>query len=235
MLYEMRQYLIDRGRLDDNHARMRDHTPPLLEKHGVEVAGRWAALAGPRTPMFCYIMEWRDFAEREKAWGAFYADPEWPQVRAATNAGSEMVQENHLFYMRPNPAFRQEEGDSRRRLGGVHQITVQKIAIGQNPAVADFLGSTYIPRLEAAGAHVIGICDLVSGPGLPAIVSIVAWPDAATWLAGGRAFESDGAMRAAYQKQRDTLGATLLGSAETIVADPAPYALPYASLRTSPR
>lgn len=235
MLYEMRQYLIDRGRMDDNHDRMQNHTPPLLDRHGVNVVGRWAALAGPRCPMFCYIMEWSDFAEREAAWGAFYADPEWPKVRAATNAGSEMVQENHLVYMRPNPAFRQEDGDSRRRIGGLHQIIIQKTAIGQNAAVADFLGSTYIPRVSAAGAHVIGICDLVSGPAMPAIVTILAWPDEKAWLDGTIAFESDEVMRSAYRNQREKFGATLLGSANVILARPAPYALPHASLRTTPR
>lgn len=235
MLYEMRQYLIDRGRMDDNHDRMENHTPPLLKRHGINVVGRWAALAGPRAPMFCYIMEWTDFAEREAAWAAFYGDPEWPRVRAATNAGHEMVQENHLVYMRPNPAFRQEEADSRRRIGGLHQIIVQKTAIGQNAAVADFLGSTYVPRVTAAGAHVIGICDMVSGSAMPAIVTLLAWPDERAWLEGSLAFESDPAMREAYSRQRETLGGTLLGSAEITVARPAAYALPYASLRNSPR
>lgn len=235
MLYEMRQYLIDRGRMDDNHDRMKNHTPALLARHGVHVAGRWAAVAGPRSPMFCYIMEWTGFEEREKAWGAFYGDPEWPTVRSATNAGSEMVQENHLLFMRPNPAFRQEEGDSRRRIGGLHQIIVQKIAIGQNAAVADFMGSTYVPRVTEAGAHVVGICDVVSGPGLPAIVTILAWPDERAWLAGTRAFESDSVMRDAYRSQREASGATLLGPAEVILGIPTDYELPYASFRTSPR
>lgn len=235
MLYEMRQYLIDRGRTDDNHDRMENHTPPLLEKHHVNVVGRWAALAGPRAPMFCYIMEWQDFAERDAAWGSFYADPQWPEVRAATNAGSEMVQENHLAFMRPNAAFRQEEGDSQRRIGGVHQIIVQKTAVGQTAALTDFLGSSYLPRLKAAGAHVMGLCDVVSGHQMPAIVTLIAWPDAAAWHDGSLAFESDQAMRDAYRKQRETLGTTLLGSADVIVARPAPYALPHASLRNTPR
>jgi hypothetical protein len=235
MLYEMRQYLIDRGRVDDNRDRMENHTPPLLERHGVTVAGRWTALGGPRAPMFCYIMEWSDFAEREAAWGRFYADPDWAKARAATNAGSEMVQENHLVYMRPHAIFRQEDGDSQRRVGGLHQIVVQKTAIGQNGALADFLGSTYLPRLKAAGGHVIGLCDVVSGPAMPAIVTLTAWPDAKAWHDGNLAFESDPAMREAYRKQRETLGLTLLGSADVIVAQPAPYALPYSSLRTAPR
>src|SRR5271154_4489481 len=126
MIFEMRQYLIDRGRMNDNHARMRDHLPALLEKHGVRVVGRWSALSGPRMPLFCYIMEWRDLAEREARWGAFYADPEWPRIRAATNAGSELVEGQELVFLQPHPAFEHDDSDLSRRVGGIHQIVTQK-------------------------------------------------------------------------------------------------------------
>jgi len=235
MIYEMRQYLIERGRMKDNHDRMQNHTPRLLDRHGVRVIGRWAAVAGPRMPMFCYIMEWEDFAEREAAWGAFYADPEWPTVRAATNAGTEMVEENHLVFMRPSPVFVQDDGERDKRIGGLHQLVTQKILPGQNAAVAEFLSMAYLPRLTAAGAKVMAVCDMISGPAMPAIVMLFAWPDEAAWRAGWRAFENDPAILDAYRSQRATQGTTLFGSYENVLLEPAAYALPFASFRTSRR
>lgn len=35
----------------------------------------------------------------------FYTDPEWLDVRATTNAGFEMIEENNLILMRPHAAF----------------------------------------------------------------------------------------------------------------------------------
>lgn len=234
MIYEMRHYLIERGRMNDNHDRMAHRTPPLLARHGVRVVARWAAVAGVRLPMYCYIMEWKDFAEREAAWAGFYADPEWAQVRAATNAGSELVEESSLFFMRPNPVFVENDADRERGIGGLHQLVIQKTAIGRNPAVAEFLGSTYLPRLKAAGAEVLGVCDIVSGPVMPAVAMLFAWPDETAWRKGWAAFEDDQEMISAYRAQRQAAGTTLLGSADVYLLEPAKYALPLA-LRTTPR
>lgn len=235
MIYELRQYLTERGRMVDQHDRMKNHTPSLLEKHGVRVVGRWAALSGPRMPSYLYVMEWRDFAEREACWASFYADPEWARVRAQTNAGSEMVEENNLSFLRPNSAFIQDEGAGDQRIAGLHQLITQKILPGQNPAVAAFLDKTYLPRVREAGARVIAVCDMISGPTLPALVILIAWSDEAAWRSGWQRFEADPAMIKAYQAQRESLGTTLFGGYESLLLEPASYALPVASFRHSPR
>jgi hypothetical protein len=232
MIFEMRQYLIDRGRMNDSHARMRDYLPPLLEKHGIRVVGRWSALSGPRMPLFCYIMEWPDHAEREARWGAFYADPEWVRVRAATNAGSELVEGQELVFLQPHASFAQVDADLARRVGGVHQIVTQKIAIGQNPAIAAFLRDIYLPRLRAAGGHVIGVCDTISGPGMPNIVMLFAWEDEKSWFRGWREFQNDPVLLEAFAAQRAAFGRALFGANDTFLLEPAAYALPFASLRT---
>jgi hypothetical protein len=232
MIYELRQYTIERGRMNDNHDRMANFNIELFRKHGVNAVARWAAVAGPRMPLFCYLMQWKSFEEREAAWGSFYADPEWAKVRTATNAGSEMVENYDLLFLRPHVAFRQVDADLGRKIGGVHQIIVQKIMPGQNPAVAKFLSAIFLPRLRAAGAHVIGVCDVVSGQHLPSIVMIIAWKDEQSWWEGWRAFQNDPELLAAYRKQRADLQTTLFGTSETIVLEPAPYALPTASLQT---
>ena len=67
MIYELRQYIIERGRMNDNHDRMANYNLDLFRKHGVNAVARWAAVAGPRMPMFCYLMQWKNFEEREAA------------------------------------------------------------------------------------------------------------------------------------------------------------------------
>ena len=39
--YEMRTYYAPPGKLDDLHARFRDHTMKLFKKHGIENVGYW--------------------------------------------------------------------------------------------------------------------------------------------------------------------------------------------------
>jgi hypothetical protein len=231
MLYEFRQYVIERGRMNDNHDRMANYNIELFRKNGVNAVGRWTTIAGPRMPLFCYLMQWQDSAERERCWGSFYADPEWATVRAKTNAGNEMVERNDLFLMTPNSAFKPNVEDFNRTIGGVHQILIQQTVPGQNPKIADFLSNIYLPALRREGCHVIGVCDLAAGPALPTIVLFLAWKSPEAWWNGWQKFTDSPEVVAAFSEQRKHLGASLFRTCDNFVLAPAPYALPVAGLK----
>ena len=218
MIYELRQYLVDRGRTGHNHLRMTGELPTLLARHGVHVAGRWDALAGPRWPMFCYIMEWESYAARDAAWGAFYADPDWARIRSETNAGHEMIQENQLQFVAPNPALC-PDGPSFTGPDSIHQLVVHKTAIGRTGEVNRFLAETYLPQVQQAGAGVMGVCDVISGPAMPAVVMFLNWENPGAWRKGWRDFTLNPVMIGAYEAQRAVNGATLLDRGEVIVME----------------
>jgi hypothetical protein len=52
MIYELRLYSVAPGRMADVHTRFNDHFPALFRKHGVNLVGRWHAVAGPDAPRF---------------------------------------------------------------------------------------------------------------------------------------------------------------------------------------
>src|ERR1700748_1582742 len=103
MIYELRLYSVTPGRMGDLHARIRDHVPSLFEKHGVSCIGRWSSAAGPRSPLFAYLIAHESYEARESTWGSLYSDPQWLSMRAATNAGSEMIERYDLFFLKPAP------------------------------------------------------------------------------------------------------------------------------------
>ena len=230
MIFEMRQYVIARGRMSDNHDRMLNHLPALLSRHNIRVVGRWTAVAGPKLPMFCYIMEWRDFAEREACWASFYADEEWARIRSETNAGSELVESYELAFLKPNPAWSPKASDASREIGGVHQMIVQQTLIGHAGAVNSFLAETWLPCVVGAGAHVIGLCDMVSGPGMPNIVILLAWADERAYWTGWRGMDRNEMIQEASRHQRSRYGTTLFGVSESALLEPLAGALPFASL-----
>lgn len=45
-VYELRIYICNPGKLDALHARFRDHTCQLFQKHGMEVVGFWTPTQG---------------------------------------------------------------------------------------------------------------------------------------------------------------------------------------------
>ena len=180
--------------------------------------------------MFCYVMQWRDFAEREACWGTFYADPEWARIRSETNAGSELVESYELTFLRPNPAWTPGEGDGSRRLGGVHQMINQEVLIGQTGAVNRFLAETWLPCVTGAGAHLIGVCDMISGPKMPNLVIFLAWPDVQTYWSAWRGLDKNETLQEAFHQQRKFLGTTLFGLSDGFLLEPLAGALPFAAL-----
>jgi NIPSNAP len=79
--FELRTYTVREGNSADVlHARFREHTIALFQKHGMTVIGFWQPVA--RLDQLVYILAYRDAAARDSAWAAFNADPEW--VKAHT-------------------------------------------------------------------------------------------------------------------------------------------------------
>jgi len=78
--FELRTYTVRAGSSADVlHARFRDHTIALFQKHGMTVVGFWQPVA--RLDQLVYILAYRDAAARDAAWAAFSADPEWVKTR----------------------------------------------------------------------------------------------------------------------------------------------------------
>ena len=89
-VFEMRTYYAAPGKLDDLHARFRDHTMGLFEKHGMTNIGYWVPIENPENKLI-YVLASPDKAARDKSWKEFGADPEWKKARAASEANGKLV------------------------------------------------------------------------------------------------------------------------------------------------
>src|SRR5258708_10891338 len=69
-LFEMRIYYAAPGKLDALHARFRDHTLKLFEKHGMTNIGYWVPVDNTDNKLI-YILAFPDREAREKAFKAF--------------------------------------------------------------------------------------------------------------------------------------------------------------------
>jgi len=230
MIHELRLYSVAPGRMADVHARFNDHFPALFRKHGVELVGRWHAVAGPDAPRFVYLLAYRDYAHREAVWASFYGDAEWWRIRAETNAGHEMVERHDLFFLKPNVTWL-PDADAGTPVGGLHELVQQQIAPGQNANANIFLQETWLPAVREAGARVLAVWDMAAGAGMQKIVLLYAWPDAAKWHAGRQVLDRSAPLRAAFAEQRRrNSGTALFQRSEVNLLDPAPGATILAGL-----
>ncbi len=98
-VFEMRTYYAAEGKLDSLHARFRDHTTKLFERHGMTNLGYWSPIDNPDNKLI-YILAYANNAAREKAWKGFMADPDWKKAAAASEANGRLVAKAESLFLR---------------------------------------------------------------------------------------------------------------------------------------
>lgn len=78
MIYELRTYVPNPGRLQRLLARFETDSIAIMARHGIEGVGHW--LTRDDEPSFVYLVRHRD--DPAQTWAAFYADPDWVAIAA---------------------------------------------------------------------------------------------------------------------------------------------------------
>ena len=91
MLHELRIYTCLPGKLPLLMKRFETATLAIWQRHGIKQAGFWTTAIGESNHALTYLIAWESLAEREKKWGAFMADPEWMEKRAASEKDGPIV------------------------------------------------------------------------------------------------------------------------------------------------
>ena len=102
MIYELRTYWAMPGKLADVHARFRNHSCRILAKHNMPLLGFWEP--SPRTAEsgdLAYILIHADEAALQANWAAFRVDPEWQQVRDASEVNGKIVERTASLVLKP--------------------------------------------------------------------------------------------------------------------------------------
>jgi hypothetical protein len=230
MLYELRLYNVVAGRMEDNHDRHRAPLITIFARHGINVVGRWTAVAGPNAPLFAYMMAYHDLAAREAQWAGFYGDENWWRLRTESNAGSEMVERFELNLLRSNQSWQPPAHGVEARQGGIHELLCADVALGKGAEANRFVASTLIPAVVRQGGAIMMVADFLTGIRLPRLAIMIAWAHADAHYRGRRGVDGDPEVRSAQQAERETLGRTTLGRTDVYLLEPTAFNLPLATL-----
>ena len=86
-VYELRTYTTPDGKLADLHARFRNHTVKLFEKHGMTNVGYFASQDMPLAKnTLIYVLSHKDRETAKQSWDEFRKDPDWVKARTASEA-----------------------------------------------------------------------------------------------------------------------------------------------------
>ncbi len=91
-VFELRTYTAPEGKLGALHARFRDHTRRIFDKHGMTSIGYWVPQDAPDSQnTLIYILAHKSREAAKESWAAFGADPEWQKVSAESQKDGRIV------------------------------------------------------------------------------------------------------------------------------------------------
>jgi hypothetical protein len=101
MIYELRIYTANPGKMAALVSRFRDHTCEMFEKHGITNVGYWQNSVGGRSDELWYIIAFEDHGQREQAWASMAADPDWQEIVAESEKDGRLTHHNENRIMNP--------------------------------------------------------------------------------------------------------------------------------------
>jgi hypothetical protein len=100
VVYELRIYHANEGKLDALVARFRDHTDAIFKRHGMQSVAYWTPTDEPlKGRTLIYILRHPSRAEATANWKSFHDDPEWVKVSTASEVNGKLVDKVDSTYM----------------------------------------------------------------------------------------------------------------------------------------
>ena len=127
--FEMRTYYAPPGKLDDLHARFRDHTMGLFKKHGIENVGYFVPVVNTNHALV-YLLAYPNREARDASWKQFMADPDWKTAHKASEVTGKLVSKVEQIFLQAtdySPAL--ETGNLSK--GGVFELRTYTTPAGK--------------------------------------------------------------------------------------------------------
>src|SRR6266446_2689472 len=146
--FELRTYNAAPGKLDELHARFRDHTMKLFEKHGMSNLGYWVPSGHPTNSnpanQLIYLLAYPSRDAREKSWKDFLADPVWQAAQKASEADGKLVAKVDSVYLNAT-GFMSAVGASTASAPRLFDLHTFKSAPGRIYDLHMLVSKTYLP------------------------------------------------------------------------------------------
>jgi hypothetical protein len=101
-VFELRTYHVNEGKMKALHARFRDHTCKLFEKHGMTIIGFWSPIDKEKSEeVLVYILAYPSKEAADKAWKAFREDPDWIKAKGDSEKDGPLVKKVESVFLTP--------------------------------------------------------------------------------------------------------------------------------------
>jgi hypothetical protein len=140
-------------------------SPGLLPRPPACV-GAWQVTAGAPVPGRVLLHRWHMLGDRDAA----VVGRTHPQCNAALGR-------HEVAIYGASPAWKIARRDLVLPAGALYELRIQRVLNGHAAQAAQVMGESTLPLLQAMGAHVVGVFDLLLGAHRPRMATFLAWPD----------------------------------------------------------
>jgi hypothetical protein len=101
VVFELREYHANEGKLDALLARFRDHTLTIFKRHGLQSIAYWTPTDDPlKGKTLFYILKHPSREAAVANWAAFHDDAEWKSVSAASEVNGKLVEKVESTFLK---------------------------------------------------------------------------------------------------------------------------------------
>ena len=223
--YEMRTYYAAPGKLDELHARFRNHTCKLFEKHGMVNIGYWVPLENVENKLI-YILAYPGREAREKSWHDFMADPDWQAAHKASEVNGKLVDKVEQQFMTAadySPEIKATKAGEPRTF----ELRTYTASPGNLKALDARFGDHTIKLFSKHGMENIAYWHLMSGEkgAEDTLIYLLAHKSKESAGASFKAFGADPDWVAARKASEEKAGGplTVQGGVKSVFMKPTPY------------
>jgi hypothetical protein len=131
--FEMRTYYAAPGKLDALHARFRDHTMKIFEKHGMVNVGYWVPPENPENKLI-YLLAHASRDAAKNSWAAFGSDPDWKKAQKESELDGKLVNKVESVFLNAtdySPAIKPSVGKE----GRIFELRIYTASAGNMDAL----------------------------------------------------------------------------------------------------
>jgi NIPSNAP len=99
-VFELRIYTAADGKMDALHARFKNHTVKLLQKHGMELIGFWTDAKEPQRKLI-YLVAHKSKDAADASWKAFIVDADWIAAKKKSEEGGSLTEKVEAVWLNP--------------------------------------------------------------------------------------------------------------------------------------
>lgn len=177
-------------------------------------AGAWTVTAGAALPGAVLLLRWDRLDDRDRLAGPAGED------RAAG------FRRHEVGIYGPSPAWKAVRRDLPLPEAAVYELRIQRVLNGHAAEAAQVHGESTLPLLQAMGAHVLGVFDLLLGAHRPRMTTFLAWPDLAAQQRAWARLDVEPRFWRRRDEERTRLRRRLFGEEEALLLAALPGCTP---------